>query len=57
VRCYLAVLGEVVEGGDMELELLGLCELAEADAQRGQVVARNILSFFQDLLTSEGLIP
>lgn len=44
------VAGDVVEGGDVEVEVLVVGELAEADAQRREVVARHVRRATHDRL-------
>ncbi len=49
---HLGVGCEVCEGGDVQAELAGFAELAEACAKRDQVVARKVDCAQHDLLTA-----
>ena len=49
---YLGVGCKVCEGSDVQAELAGLAELAEACAKRDQVVARKVDCAQHDLLTA-----
>lgn len=50
---YLCVLAKIVESGDMELELFGLGKLSKADTKASEVIASDILSLLQDILTKK----
>lgn len=55
-KAYLCILGQVLQGSDMELELFRLCKLAKADAKRDEVVPGNVLRPLQHLVTSDTLV-
>ena len=49
---YLGILCQIVEGGDVQLELSRLGEFAKANPDCGEVVACNVLRLFQNVLAA-----